>query len=196
MTDTPQTRLLAEAKRLLECYKRHGDCLVSFQLLEDFDKAVHEADADLEVKKNFKIASGNAFMLAARAALGIVNPAQRIIIDARCDNIVTVYVQLLGDQRLLALDLETLLKDADVATLAERAPKDFGWKSGPPPRFDDGRIILIVLHQPTSRNYGYGGAPIAVSCWTDRLKATCNDEPIDYDEVKEWIALNDLVSPE
>lgn len=128
MTETPQTRLLAQAKRLLECYKRHGDLIVSHELLSDFYTAIRQADADL-------------------------------------------------------------------ASLAERVPS-VGWKSGAPPRFDDGRIILIVLHQPTSRNYAYGGAPIAVSCWTDRLKATCNDEQIDYDEVKEWIALSDLVSPE
>ena len=57
-----------------------------------------------------KIASGGHFCMAVRKALGITTPSQRIIIDAPCDGVVTVYVQLVGDDRLLSLDLETLLQ--------------------------------------------------------------------------------------
>ncbi len=61
-----------------------------------------------------KILTGSQFILAVRKALGIDILGQRVIIDASCDDIVKVYFQGVGDDRLLSLDLETLLKGAEV----------------------------------------------------------------------------------
>ncbi len=61
-----------------------------------------------------KLITGNRFIQAVREALGLKAIGQRVIIDAQCNDIVRVYVQLVGDERLLNLDLTRLLDGAEV----------------------------------------------------------------------------------
>lgn len=54
-------------------------------------------------------------MEAVCAALGVeIDRAQRVIIDASFDDFVRVYFQMVGDERLLKLDLTTLLEGAKI----------------------------------------------------------------------------------
>lgn len=67
-----------------------------------------------------KILIGADFILAVRKALGIDVIGQRVIIDAKCDGIVTIYFQGIGDDRLLNIDLDALLQGADVVVVNKK----------------------------------------------------------------------------
>ena len=64
------------------------------------------------------------------------------------------------------------------------------WNDGPPPVKDDGTLILVILKDefitPDCKPFEYYGDPIAVHCWSSKLKTTIDAVRLEYDMVKYW----------
>lgn len=87
------------------------------------------------------------------------------------------------EDRLIAVVVK-----ADPAAMADGA-----WHPGPPPRRDDGHVVLVRFKRLFSgacairgTDAEYYGGPVAVTCWGEKLKTTVNPERFSYDQVESW----------
>lgn len=64
----------------------------------------------------------------------------------------------------------------------------FVWTPGPPPRHDDGTLVLVRL-KASATLYEHYCEPIIVSCWLKKLKTTVEPLRIEYEDVALWMPM-------
>lgn len=74
-----------------------------------------------ELDENTELIHGTNFIRQLKR-MGLVAPdigTQRVIIDAKCDDVVKIYVQAIPDKRLLDLNLEAVVAGAEIEEPSE-----------------------------------------------------------------------------
>ena len=110
---------------------------------------------------------------------------ERYATDAKFNQLVMEISDILyrADMQVAGMTTDDLRQVADAIDVSKGTQL---WIAGEPPRYDDGRTILIKLKE--SAYFEYYGEPIVVTCYGNKLKTTVDPIRVEYSDVKEWKA--------